>query len=154
MAPYPLVQFFRDLTLTLQIASDFCCQHSASHPGRLEDGQRTELLCHLVVEQLLSRAGTGKWLELGRVVECIQRWTQTKGLAPDWMEGARLGELSGPLASDLWQIRHLRSTTRISSLRDLQGMPDSGSPFVQRMFAVCEARLLAHGMVAARTVRT
>ncbi|CAG9209291.1 hypothetical protein PSAB6_270122 [Paraburkholderia sabiae] len=120
----------------------------------LDDRQRTDLLCHLVVEQLQSRASSGIWLSLDSAVECIQRWSKTKAVASAWLDAARVNHFSEQLASDLWQIRHLRSATRIASLRTAQGMLDNDSPFVRRMYAVCESRLLAHGMVEPRTLKS
>ncbi|MEX3936662.1 hypothetical protein AB4Y32_33645 [Paraburkholderia phymatum] len=145
-----VVLFCRDLALTRHIAPAFSGQQPVSPSARLDDRQLIELLCHLVVEQLLSRAIAGIWLIPESLVECIQRWAKMKGVSPGWLEATRIGQLSEQLAFDLWKIQHLRGPTRITRFFDVQGMLDSDSPFVERMCAVCEARLLAHGMVAAR----
>ncbi|WP_143062432.1 hypothetical protein [Paraburkholderia diazotrophica] len=137
--------------MTYHVARLFPGQQSASSLARLDDRQRTELLSHLVAEQLLSRAVAGIWLTPESLVECIQRWVKMKGVSPGWLEGTRIGQLSEQLAFDLWKIEHLRRPARITSFFDVQGMLNSDSPFVKRMCTICEARLLAHGMVEARS---
>ena len=84
----------------------------------------------------------------------MQYWANIKGVSPEPNEASRISELSEQLAFDLWQIKYLRPLERVSSLFGMQGMLDADSPFVKRMCAVCEARLLANGMVAARSRRT
>ncbi|MPW21292.1 hypothetical protein GCT13_31555 [Paraburkholderia sp. CNPSo 3157] len=140
--------------MTYHVTPVFSGQNTVSSSSSLDDGKRTELLCHLVAEQLLSRAIAGIWLTPESLVECIQRWARMKGVSPGWLDGTRIGQLSEQLAFDLWKIQHLRGPTRITSFFDVQGMLDNDSPFVKRMCAVCEARLLAHGMVEARSWRS
>jgi hypothetical protein len=128
-------------------------QQPVSSSVGLDDRQRAELLCHLVAEQLLSRAIADVWLEPESRVECIQHWTTMKGVSPGWLEGTRISQLSEQLASDLWRIDQLRRLKRITSLFGMQGMLDTDSPFVKQVCVVCEARLLAHGMVSPRRKR-
>ena len=57
---------------------------------KLDDQLRVNLLCHLVVAQLIARARTGDWLRTDHFVESKRLWAQENGVSPDWLESARL----------------------------------------------------------------
>jgi hypothetical protein len=43
-------------------------------PSKLDDEARAELLCYLVVGQLVARARTGSWLRTDLCVELLNIW--------------------------------------------------------------------------------
>ncbi|CAE6945994.1 hypothetical protein R69608_05523 [Paraburkholderia nemoris] len=52
-------------------------------PGRLDDEARAELLCYLVVAQLVARARTGEWLRTDHLVESTRIWLAGNGADAD-----------------------------------------------------------------------
>jgi hypothetical protein len=64
----------------------------------LDSEARAELLCYLVVGQLIAMARTGTWLRTDRVIESARIWLINNGADCDWLERASLGQASVELA--------------------------------------------------------
>jgi hypothetical protein len=84
--------------------------------GNLDDAQRADLLCHLVVAQLIARARTGDWLRTDHLVESKRIWSQANGVSPDWLDGVRLASVSEELAASIWANGLLHDLDELSKL--------------------------------------
>jgi hypothetical protein len=109
----------------------------------LDDDGRVDLLCHLVVAQLVGRVMTGQWLEPALVVGSTRVWSRANGASPMWLESIQLGCLSEDVAAQLWCLKPLRVPGKIAKLFADSGRLDDGSPIVQNLRGVCEAFLLS-----------
>ncbi|WP_091789826.1 hypothetical protein [Paraburkholderia steynii] len=107
----------------------------------LDDEARTELLCYLVVSQLLSRIRTDDWLRTDHFVECSRIWSQANTASLNWFESVRLRQLSVELASSIWAIEMLRDAQELTSLFTGGWRLDYRSPIVRGMHDVCVERL-------------
>lgn len=103
---------------------------------------RTDLLCHLVVMQLLARANTDGWAGADRLVEVIRAWSRDNVISIDWFESARLAHLSQQLATVLWMLEPLRSAGRLTKLFAVDWRLDNESPIVRKIRDVCTACLM------------
>ncbi|MBP0593659.1 hypothetical protein J8I87_29015 [Paraburkholderia sp. LEh10] len=109
--------------------------------NHLDDERWTDLLCHLVVAQLIARARTGDWLRTDHLVESKRIWSQANGVSPGWLEGVRLSRASMQLAASIWAIDLLRNPDEISKLFSKNWRLDQQSPIVRGIYDVCAARL-------------
>jgi hypothetical protein len=107
----------------------------------LDDRRRSELLCHLVVAQLVSRVRCNEWLRAIPLVESQRRWSHMNGVSPDGPEGVRLGHVSQQLAISIWDIELLRNVEVLATLFTDTGRLDYQSPIVRGISEVCTARL-------------
>lgn len=107
----------------------------------LDDEVRTELLCYLVVSQLLSRVRTGDWLRTDHFVESSRIWLQANTASLNWFESVRLRKLSVELASSIWAIEMLRDAHELTDLFTDGWRLDYRSPIVRGIHDVCVERL-------------
>jgi len=107
----------------------------------LDEEARAELLCHLVVAQLLARAKTEEWLRTDHLVESTRIWAHANGATPRWTESVRLSQLSVHLASSIWAIELLRDAGELAQLFTDGWRLDYRSPIVRGIHDVCAARL-------------
>ncbi|MFM0060996.1 hypothetical protein PQR64_35820 [Paraburkholderia phytofirmans] len=105
------------------------------------DGTRAELLCYLVVAQLVAMARTSEWLRTDHLVESGRIWCKANGARFDWQERVPLGQLAAEIAP------HVRETFDLTKERSLVPlfadgwMLDYESPVVCGIQEVCAARL-------------
>ncbi|WP_421377163.1 hypothetical protein ACOCG7_05900 [Paraburkholderia sp. DD10] len=66
--------------------------------SNLDDQARAELLCYLVVGQLVARARTSGWMRTDHVVELLSIWLNGNGARADWTDCVHLGALSEKVA--------------------------------------------------------
>lgn len=69
-------------------------------PSSLDGEARAELLCYLVVGQLVARAHTLEWLRADHLVESTRVWLAGNGTDTDWTERVYLRALSEQIALD------------------------------------------------------
>ena len=112
-------------------------------PTGLDSEARGELLCYLVVAQLLARARSGSWLRTDHLVESARIWLSGNGATPGWFESVRLGDISRQLAASTWAVEPLRDTDVLSTLFTDTWRLDYRSPIVQGIHDVCAARLMS-----------
>lgn len=110
--------------------------------GSLEPTLRHDLLCHLAVAQLLSKAQTDGWARADRVVEVIRSWSRDNNASVDWSESVMLAHLSQKLAVLLWMLKPLRNIRRLKTLYTADRRLDRKSPIVRGIREVCAARLM------------
>lgn len=73
---------------------------SGPEPAGLDAEARSELLCYLVVGQLVARARTGEWLRTDHLVELTRIWLAGNGATADWSDRVQLGARSATVAPD------------------------------------------------------
>jgi len=109
--------------------------------SNLDDEHRADLLCYLVIAQLIARARTDDWLRTDHLVEARRIWSQAHGVSPDWFESVRLGHVSVQLAASVWAIELLQDVEVLSRLVTDARQLDYRSPIVRGILDVCAARL-------------
>jgi len=109
--------------------------------SNFDDEARAELLCYLVIAQLVARARTGEWLRTDHLVESGRIWCKANGVRFDWQERVSLGQTAAELAP---RVRETFGLTRERSLTPLfvdGWMLDRESPVVCDIHEVCSRRL-------------
>ena len=66
-----------------------------------DDDARAELLCYLVVGELVSMARTGDWLNTGHLVELARIWMNANGAGCDWQDRVVIARMAADFASDV-----------------------------------------------------
>lgn len=109
--------------------------------GRLDDEARAELLCYLVVGQLVARARTGEWLRTDHLVESTHIWLASNGADADWTERLHLGALSQRIALDFAEMRGFADSASLAKLFTDTWRLDYRSPIVRGVHAACKSEL-------------
>ncbi|WCM21956.1 hypothetical protein NDK50_12470 [Paraburkholderia bryophila] len=111
--------------------------------GGLDDEARAELLCYLVVAQLIAHARTGAWLRTDHLVESTRIWLASRKLEIDWSARIRLAQSSDIVAKAMGKLPGLQNEDRLAKFFFPDGWHlDYQSPIVQGMLDVCSAHLL------------
>lgn len=113
----------------------------APTPGGLDDEARAELLCYLVVAQLVARARTGEWLRTDHLVESTRIWLAGNGAQATWRESVRLGALSEKVALDFTEQPRFGDAAALARLFTDGWRLDYRSPIVRGIHAACEGEL-------------
>jgi hypothetical protein len=109
----------------------------SSSPQNLDEEARAELLCYLVVGQLVSRSLTGNWLSAENVVESARLWLRANGGIAEWEERLKLGQASIDFAPTL-AIAFPSDETSLTKLFLVQRWRlDYRNPVVQNVYAAC-----------------
>lgn len=108
-------------------------ESTTPQPGRLDDESRAELLCYLVVGQLIAINHAGTWLKTSHLVESARIWLASNGAACDWMERATLAQMSAELAPSLLSALNLRDAVKLAQLFTNSWRLDYRSEIVQRI---------------------
>ncbi|WGS54984.1 hypothetical protein LFL96_36500 (plasmid) [Paraburkholderia sp. D15] len=116
----------------------------------LDDVARAELLCYLVVTQLVARARVGEWLRTDHLVESTRIWLTDKKRHSDWNERVDLAQQSGDVAKLIVTLPSLQNE-RVLARLFLDGWRlNYGSPVVQGILDVCNGRLMRNRHEIAR----
>lgn len=67
----------------------------------MDSPERADLLCFLVLAQLIAHANTGEWLRTDHVVKAGQIWAASNATDCDWIERAKLARHAGCLRGAL-----------------------------------------------------
>jgi len=108
-----------------------------------QSNPRCELLCYLVVAQLVARARTGDWLRTDHFVESLNIWLNANGAHLDWLERMQFKSLSEMVAMDFGTLPHLANEGQLAELFTDGWRLDYGSPVVRSIYAACESELKA-----------
>lgn len=108
--------------------------------GRLDDEARAELLCYLVVAQLVARSRTGEWLRTDHLVESTRIWLAGNGADADWSERVHLGALSEKIALDFAEMPRFADSASLAKLFTDGWRLDYRSPIVRGIYAACEGK--------------
>ncbi|CAE6855495.1 hypothetical protein R75465_07393 [Paraburkholderia aspalathi] len=109
--------------------------------SNLDDEARAELLCYLVVAQLVALARTGGWLRTDHVVESLTIWLKGNGARAVWHDRLRLGALSEKVALDFAGLPAFVDSDSLAQLFTDGWRMDYRSPLVGRIYSACEDRL-------------
>jgi hypothetical protein len=102
---------------------------------------QAELLCYLVVAQLIARARTGAWLRTDHFVESLHVWLNANSAEVDWLERMHFKCVSEILASDFGNLPHFANEHKVAELFTDSWRLDYESPVVRGVFAACEREL-------------
>lgn len=106
-----------------------------------DEEARAELLCYLVVAELVARARTGEWLRTDHLVESGRIWCKANGAHLDWQERILLGQIAAGLAPHVMETFGLMMERSLVPLFIDGWMLDYASPVVCGIHEVCADRL-------------
>jgi hypothetical protein len=106
----------------------------------LDEEATAELLCYLVVGQLVARARTGAALRTDHVVELLTIWMNGNGAQADWLH---LRILSEKLARNFAELPGFADSSWLAQLFTDGWRMDYRSPIVRTIYTACEGELKA-----------
>jgi hypothetical protein len=109
--------------------------------SNLDDEARAELLCYLVVGQLVARSRTGAWLRTDHLVESTRIWLAGNGADADWTERVHLGALSERIALDFSELPRFADAASLARLFTDGWRLDYRSPIVRGIYAACKSEV-------------
>lgn len=109
---------------------------------KLDAGERADLLCFLVLAQLIGHASTGDWLRTDHVVEATRLWVASNSAECEWLERANLARMSVAIAPQFLVFPYFRDAKEIVKLFVDGRKLDYRSPTVRGMLDVCAEHLL------------
>jgi hypothetical protein len=112
--------------------------------NKLDDAERADLLCFLVMAQLIGQATTGKWLRTDHVVEATRLWMAANCADCDWLERAKLGRMSADIAPTFLAFPCFWDPKELVKLFAHGWQLDYRSPIVRGMLDACAEHLLQH----------
>jgi hypothetical protein len=104
--------------------------------------ERAELLCFLVMAQLIAHASTGKWLRTDHAVEAGRIWMASNSADCDWFERAKLIQLSENIAPTFLVFPCFREIQELLKLLADGWQLDYRLPTVRGMLDVCTQHLM------------
>ncbi|MFM0689211.1 hypothetical protein PQQ77_24775 [Paraburkholderia strydomiana] len=110
----------------------------------IQSNTRSELLCYLVVAQLIARARTGGWLRTDHFVESLNIWLNANDAQVDWLGRMYFKSVSEIVASDFGNLPHFADEARLAELFTDVWRLDYRSPIVRSIYAACERELEGH----------
>ena len=108
---------------------------------KLDSAERADLLCFLILAQLIGHASTGEWLRTDHVVEGMRMWLASNSAECDWFERAKLAKISEALAPEFLVFPCFRDAKGMAKLFADGWRLDYRSPTVRGMLDVCVERL-------------
>jgi len=112
--------------------------------NKLDNAERADLLCFLVMAQLIGHASTGNWLRTDHVVESGRIWAASNSIECDWLERANLAQMAADLAPTFLVFPCFRDAKELIKLLADGWQLDYRSPTVRGMLDVCAEHLLQH----------
>lgn len=115
---------------------------SADDSHKLQPAARANLLCYLVVAQLVGRATTGEWLRSDHLVETAR---MALGSLPEecgWLERIELARASADLAPQFLVFPCFQDKTALAGLFTDGWTLNYELPVVRRIYDVCKEHLI------------
>jgi hypothetical protein len=109
--------------------------------SNFDDGARAELLCYLVVGQLVARARTGGWLRTDHAVELLNIWANGTSAQVDWLDRVYLGAQSAKVATGFAGLPGFADSDSLAQLFTDGWRLDYRAPRVQRISTACKSEL-------------
>lgn len=109
--------------------------------NELSGPERADLLCFLVLAQLIGRANTGDWLRTDHAVEATRMWAASNSAGCDWLERAKLTQMSAAIAPQFLVFPCFRDAREMVKLFVDRWRLDYRSPTVRGMLDVCTEHL-------------
>jgi hypothetical protein len=110
---------------------------------RRNSAPNPELLCYLVVAQLVAHARTGEWLRTDHLAESARLWTDATGAPAGWLERIELGQMSAAVAAEFLPPYGFVDADLLMSLFKDGWRVNLPSPVVRRIYNACVAKLHA-----------
>jgi hypothetical protein len=110
--------------------------------SRLDNAERADLLCFLVLAQLIGHASTGEWLRANHVVESARLWAISNSFNCDWLDRAKLARMSAELAPQFLIFPWFMDAAAMAKLFADGWQLDYRSPILRGMLDVCLEHLL------------
>jgi hypothetical protein len=111
---------------------------------KLDGAERADLLCFLVMAQLIGHASTGNWLRTDHVVEASRIWAASNSTGRDWLEHAKLAQMSADIAPTFLVFPCFTDAKELVKLLADGWQLDYRSPTVRGMLDVCTEHLMQH----------
>jgi len=111
-------------------------------PRNLDAPERADLLCFLVMAQLVAHAITGDWLRTDHVIESARMWAASNSIACDWLERARLARMSSELAPRFLIFPWFMDAAQMAKMMIDGSRLDYGSPIMRGMLDICVEHLM------------
>jgi hypothetical protein len=108
---------------------------------KLDIPARADLLCFLVMAQVIGHADSGQWLRTDQAVEIGRIWAASHPVPCDWLERARLVQLSVAIAPTFQVFPCFRDPKELIKLLVDGWQLDYNPPTVRGMLDVCAERL-------------
>lgn len=87
-----------------------------SMPMIFDDDARAEMLCYVVVGELVAMARTGDWLRTDHLVELSRIWMHANGAQSEWKERIGIARIAAEFAPDVLATIDLRTEKTLASL--------------------------------------
>jgi hypothetical protein len=117
-------------------------KNEASVSSKLDGPERADLLCFLVIAQLIGHASTGDWLRTDHLVEATRMWIVSNSAECDWVERVKLAQMSIDIAPQFLAFPHFKDASELVKLFADGWRLDYRSPTVRGMLDVCVEHLL------------
>jgi hypothetical protein len=105
--------------------------------SNLDDEPRAELLCYLVVGQLIAQARTNAWLRTDHLIELLTIWANGNGTRLGWLERVQLGHLSEQVANRFAGHTMFADTATLAKLFTNGWRLDFRSPIACTIYSAC-----------------
>ena len=115
---------------------------SGINSPKLDGPERADLLCFLVMAQLIGHASTGEWLRTDHVVEATRMWLASNSAECDWLERVKLAQTSAAIAPQFLVFPCFQDAKELVKLFVDGWQLDYRSPIVRGMLDVCTEHLL------------
>jgi hypothetical protein len=106
-----------------------------------DDEARGELLCYLVVGELVAIARTGDWLKTIHLIELAHIWMNAHGARCDWQERVAIARMAADLAPDILASYNLLTERMLVQLFTDGWRLDYRRPVVREVHDICATRL-------------
>jgi hypothetical protein len=108
-----------------------------SLPEKLDDEARAELLCYLVIGELVAMARTGSWLRTDHLVESSRIWLKANGTTCHWQDRIALAAAAAELAPGILRTFPLTTERSLAPLFADGWRLDYRSPIVCDIHRIC-----------------
>lgn len=119
-------------------------------PERLDHEAQCDLLCHLVVRQLVEHAASHSWLRAARVAESIRLWHGAHRTHTTHVEHVRLARMAAALAQAFERQQTYRNAAILAELSFDIWRLNFRSPLLHTIRTAC-AKRLTHTAAATRS---
>lgn len=109
--------------------------------SNFDDEANTELLCYLVIAQLVARSCTGEWLRTDHLVESTRIWLAGSKRTIDPVDRVRVAQLSQQIAAELPDCPEVRDSRVLVRMFTSRWSLDSQSALVRTIYGICVTRL-------------
>ncbi|KAA1007771.1 hypothetical protein FVF58_23975 [Paraburkholderia panacisoli] len=86
-----------------------------------DDEARAEMLCYLVIGELVAMARTGEWLRTDHLVESARIWMTANGAKCDWQDRVALAQTAAELAPKVLASFQLATEQSLAPLSRMAG---------------------------------